>query len=73
MITQLNPPLPLLTPLGQAWAHFVIDYGIELDLYWVCFQTDTGESWTWSNRDIRLENNRTLGRTAVVQPRGQTR
>lgn len=27
MIKQLNPPLPLTTPQGKAWAHFVIDYG----------------------------------------------
>ena len=32
MILQLNPPLPLETPKGKAWAHFIIDYGLEHDL-----------------------------------------
>lgn len=62
MITQLNPPLPLTTPQGKAWAHFVIDYGQEHDLFWICFQDESGECWTWSNRDIRIQSNATLRR-----------
>ena len=31
-VTQLNPPIPLMTPKGRAMAHFLIDYGIENDL-----------------------------------------
>ncbi len=30
MIQQLNPPLPLMTPKGKAWAHLVIDYGPDI-------------------------------------------
>lgn len=62
MLTQLNPPLPLLTPKGKAWAHLVIDYGPEADLMWVCFQDDDGACWTWPNRDVRIQPNITLGR-----------
>jgi hypothetical protein len=62
MLTQLNPPLPLLTPKGKAWAHLVIDYGPEADLMWVCFQDEDGACWTWSNRDVRIQANATLGR-----------
>lgn len=61
-ITRLDPPLPLQTPKGKAYAHFLIDYGIEHDLMWVCFQQDTGECWTWKNSDIRADNNVTIGR-----------
>ena len=57
---RLDPPIPLVTPLGAAWAHLVIDYSQEHDLLWVCFQADTGECWTWSNREIRLPPNRTM-------------
>jgi hypothetical protein len=64
MLTQLNPPLPLLTPKGKAWAHLVIDYGPEADLMWVCFQDEDGACWTWSNRDVRIQANATLGRRA---------
>ena len=61
MMTQLNPPLPLITPKGKALAHFLIDYGPEHDLLWVCFE-ENGECWTWRNQDIRAEKNITFGR-----------
>jgi hypothetical protein len=43
-------------------AHFIIDYGMENDLMWVCFQDDTGECWTWENAYIRARTNQTIGR-----------
>lgn len=61
-ITQLNPPIPIVTPKGKALAHFLIDYGIEHHLMWVCFQDDTGECWTWSNPEIRAQKNISYGR-----------
>ena len=67
MLTQLNPPLPLITPKGKAWAHIVIDYGREHDLLWVCFQDETGECWTWGNRDVRIQENITMGRTKKIK------
>jgi hypothetical protein len=62
MIQQLNPPLPLMTPKGKAWAHLVIDYGPEADLMWVTFLDEGGECWTWSNQFVRAQPNATLGR-----------
>ena len=62
MIKQLNPPLPLTTPKGKAWAYFIIDYGMDADILWVCFQDESGECWTWGNRDIRIQTNTTIGR-----------
>jgi len=62
MITQLNPPIPMRTPLGKGMAQMVIDYGVEHDLLWVVFQNDTGECWCWRNQDIRAQNNITIGR-----------
>jgi hypothetical protein len=64
-ITRIDPPLPLLTPKGKALAHFLIDYGYEHDLYWVCFQNETGECWTWNNKDIRAQDNITAGRINI--------
>jgi hypothetical protein len=64
-ITQLNPPIPLMTPKGRAMAHLIIDYGVENDLMWVCFQDDTGESWTWENAHVRARVNETIGRTKI--------
>jgi len=62
MIKLLNPPLPLITPKGNALAHMVIDYGIEHNLLWVCFQDDTGECWTWDNIHVKAQKNITYGR-----------
>lgn len=62
MILQLDPPFPLYTPRGNALAHFIIDYGAEHSILWVCFIQDTGECWTYSNDKIRAQKNITMGR-----------
>ena len=61
MMLQLDPPIPVVTPKGEALAQVLIDYGAEHDLLWVCFQED-GECWTWRNQDIRGTTNITFGR-----------
>lgn len=61
MILQLNPTIPLDTPKGPSHAHMVIDYSQEHSLLWVCFTDATGECWTWSNGEVRLRVNRTMG------------
>ncbi len=66
MITQLNPPLPLVTPRGTGWAHLVIDYGQEHDLLWVVFLDAGGACWTFGNRDVRMVTNVTMGRTKEI-------
>lgn len=67
MLTQLNPPIPLITPKGKAWAYVLIDYSQEHDLLWVCFQDNTGECWTWGNRDVRMQPNLSIGRLHNVK------
>lgn len=62
MMLQLNPPLPLLSPLGKCLAHALIDYGIEESLYFVCFQDSTGECWIWPNKEIKAQENISYGR-----------
>lgn len=62
---QLNPPLPLLTPKGEGFAHILIDYGPESDLYWTVFITATAEIWTFANHEVRASKNITLGRTST--------
>ncbi len=61
MITQLTTPIPLKTPKGKAWAVAIIDYGPQWDLLWVTFVCETGECWTFNNREIRQEENYTFG------------
>jgi hypothetical protein len=62
MITQLSPPLPLETPKGGGWAHFVIDYGPESALLWVVFLDADGACWTVPNPEVRMSFNWTIGR-----------
>lgn len=64
MIIQLNPTIPLISPKGPCYAYALIDYSQEHDLYWVTFDNDTGECWTWSNKEVRMQNNITLRRKA---------
>ena len=65
---QLNPPIPMNTPKGEGFAHLMLDYGPESDLYWVVLITDTGEIWTYANRYVRASKNITLGRTNPSLP-----
>lgn len=60
MILQLNPIVPLNTPKGKGMAHFIIDYGEEHNLLWVCFLDENGECWTFRNDQIRLQPNLTM-------------
>jgi hypothetical protein len=65
---QLNPPLPMNTPKGEGFAHILIDYGPESDLYWTVIITESGEIWTFSNREVRAAKNITLGRVSPKKP-----
>lgn len=67
MITQLNPPIPVSTPKGNALAQLVIDYGPEHNLIWVCFIDATGECWSYDNKYIRAQTNITMGRFYAPQ------
>jgi len=62
MMIQLDPPLPLDTPKGRGFAHFLINLSQEHHLQWVCFIDSTGECWTFQNPDIRMQSNLTMGR-----------
>jgi hypothetical protein len=62
MMLQLNPPIPLRTSRGKGVAHFVVDYGVDFDLYWVVFLDESGECWTLNNREVRAVDNITFHR-----------
>jgi hypothetical protein len=60
---QLNPNIPIIrTSDGmKGYAFVLIDYSQEHDLLFVCAMHN-GEIWTLSNRDIRMQENISLGR-----------
>ena len=64
-IVEIAQTIWLMTPKGQATAKFLIDSGDEADLQWVCFIAEgkhKHEIWTFSNWDVRLMPNITMGR-----------
>lgn len=61
MMMQLDPPIPVDTPKGPAYAHLVIDYSQEHYVLFVCFLQETGECWVLPNRDVKLQQNLTMG------------
>jgi hypothetical protein len=65
---QLNPPIPMNTPKGEVFAHILLDYGPESDLYWTVLITETGEIWTYANRYVRASKNITLRRINPQTP-----
>lgn len=65
---QLDPPIPMTTPKGEGFAHILLDYGPESDLYWTVLLTQSGEIWTYANRHVRAAKNITLGRTDPNRP-----
>lgn len=61
MIQQLNPPIPLSTPKGDGYAHFIIDYGQEHYLIFVVFIDETRECWSFQAPEVRIQTNQTVG------------
>ena len=69
MIVQCSPVVPVDTPRGPADVFFLIDYGRDAQLLFVCFIRETGESWTFESREVRLEKNVTSGVRANEFPK----
>lgn len=55
MMLRLDPPIPVDTPIGGAFAYFVIDSGPDHDMDFVCFLDATGECWMAHSRDVSLQ------------------
>lgn len=62
MFYELNKPFYVKTPKGDALCWAMIDYGPEMDLLFVTWQEETGESWTWPSYDVKIFKNVSLGR-----------
>ena len=54
MILQLNPTIPVITPLGRGDALFLIDYGQEVNTVWVVSVDNCAlDLDTYVNRQIK--------------------
>jgi hypothetical protein len=63
---QLNPMLPIMRVSDgmKGYAFLIIDYSQEHDLLFTCAMNN-GEIWTLSNKDIRMQENISLGRDVI--------
>lgn len=53
LITQINPPMRVITPLGPAVAYFL--WTEDRAVYYGVFQDITGENWWFENFYIRID------------------
>jgi len=70
---QLNPPIPVRTPLGDGWAHIVIDYGPEFNTVWVVALHDMGTIKHFDSNDLRVDGNPTFGIPRPKKPKSNPR
>lgn len=66
ILLQLNPALPVVTPLGNAQAFFLWT-SCEVTMFGV-FQDETGENWWFENHLVKLQPNITRGHPNVTRP-----
>lgn len=53
VITQFDPPIRVITPLGAAVAYFL--WTEDRAVYFGVFQDETGEQWWFENYYIRID------------------
>ena len=53
VLTQLDPPIRVITPLGDAVAYFL--WTEDRAVYFGVFQDETGEQWWFENYYIRID------------------
>jgi len=57
MMLQIDPPLSVLTPLGEGWALFLIDYGVHLNSVWVVSLWESGQVFHVDSAEIKIAGN----------------
>lgn len=70
VLTQLNPPIRVITPLGAAVAYFL--WTEDRAVYFGVFQDQTGENWWFENFYVRIDPSITdtpHKTTAIVLPK----
>jgi hypothetical protein len=70
-IYEPSGPIEVHTPRGRGVVMFVIDYGVNANLMWVCNLYDSGECWTFCNPEIRFVWNESAGTGKKPEPEGK--
>ena len=61
MITQLNPPLYVNTPLGEGHCLFLLDYGPSINTVWLVHLFEDGRVVHIDSSEIRCMGNEMYG------------
>lgn len=61
MIHEFNKPIPVKTPLGDAYAIYVTSNGMFENDEWTCAMMEDGQVRHFSTADIKIWNNQTYG------------
>jgi hypothetical protein len=68
VILQCNPPIWVLTPLGEGHALFIIDYGPSINTVWVVHHFADGRVVHIDSSEIRVMGNEMYGIGHPVPP-----
>ena len=63
---RLDPPLPLVTPIGDAECHLFDPAGRDDASRFLCSINATGEFWWFTQIEVRRQTNLTEGRSSVT-------
>lgn len=58
-IHRIMPPISVVTPLGEGWAHFLIDYGHDWNSCWIVQIYETAQIKHFDSNDVRIRGNPT--------------
>lgn len=58
-LLQLNPPIPVTTPLGNGIAIVVMDYGVDFNSVWVVM-LDKGPIQHFTSKQLKRQKNFTF-------------
>lgn len=59
-LLRLSPPIYVMTPLGEAYAHVLIDYGIDHNSVWLVALCETGSVVHCDSSEVRFMGNEML-------------
>jgi len=68
MICQCNPPIWVVTPLGEGHALFLIDYGPAINTVWVVHHFSDGRVVHIDSSEVRVMGNSMYGIDHPQQP-----
>ncbi len=63
---QCNPPIEVVTPLGDGLAMFIMSDVTDQSHMWGVRQLATGECWWWLNHYIRFGQNISIGQPTIT-------